>query len=503
MKTKKILYNILSSLAFQVIAFACGLILPQLVLETYGSAYNGVIQTITQFVGYISILTIGVNGPTRVAIYNAFAQEDDHKLHGVVRANELYMRKIAVVLALYMVLLAIFYPLLVRENFGWWEVASLVLIIGTGELVGYVWGYSSQILLEADQRNYIYTLLLIFSKISSTVLAIVLINRSCTIYAVRIAMAVSFAVAPILTDVITKRMYHINTKVKPDNSAIDQRGDAVAHSLAAIVNDNAPTFLLAILTDPVTVSVYSIYDLILDNLLKVQSAFTDNLEGAFGEFWAKKEIEKFRQKFSTLEYLMFMFLLLVYTTTATLILPFMKIYTADVTDANYVLPAFACLFVCSTATYSLRTPYTIAVQAAGKYRETKKNATTEAIINVGVSLVATCLWGLKGVVIGSLAANLYRIFSYAHFYYCKMLNTSMATFYKRIGWMLISGGAILWVQRMVVNSALTIESWLQWAVAGVVCVAVAGVLSLCSSWFFCRQDLKESLHLVKVMLSRR
>lgn len=503
MKTKKILYNVISSLAFQAVAFVCGLILPQLVLETYGSAYNGVIQTITQFVGYISILTLGINGPTRVAVYNALAQDDTSKLHGILRANERYMRKVAVILGLYMVLLAIFYPFLVRENFGWWEVATLVLIIGAGEMVEYVWGYSSQILLKAEQKTYIYTLLLIFSKISSTVLAIVLISRSCTIHAVRIAMAASFAVAPILTDVITKRMYQINTKVKPDNSAIDQRGDAIAHSLVEIVNDNAPTFLLAILTDPVTVSVYSIYDLILDNLLKVQKSFTSNLEGAFGEFWAKKEIEKFRQKFSTLEYLMFMFLLLVYTTTAILILPFMKIYTADVTDANYVLPAFAFLFVCSTATYSLRTPYTIAVQAAGKYRETKKNATTEAIINVGVSLVATCLWGLKGVVIGSLAANLYRIFGYAHFYYCKMLHTSMAIFYKRIGWMLISGGAILWVQRMVVNSALTIESWLQWAVAGVVCVAVAGVLSLCSSWFFCRQDLKESLHLVKVMLSRR
>lgn len=502
MKTKKALYNIISELTFEVVALICGLILPKMVLEAYGSAYNGVIQTIIQFLSYTSVLTLGVTGPTRVAVYRALADEDNQKLHGILKANELYMRKVGGVLVIYMVVLAFVYPYLVREEFGWWDVASLVLIIGTGDLVEYVFGCSSRTLLKADQRTYIYTLLMISSKIASTLIAALLVRKGFGIHAVRLAMVACFATAPILTDIITKTKYHINSRVKPDYSALEQRGDAVAHSIAGIVEDSAPTFLLAIFTNPVTVSIYSVYDLILWNILKIQKAFTSNLEGAFGEFWAKGEKDKFKEKLNTLEYLMFVFLLLIYTTAGTLLLPFMKIYTEDITDANYILPWFAFLFTCCTAAYSLRTPYVLAVQAAGKYRETRNMATIEAVINVSISLVGVCIWGLNGVVIGSLAAYLYRTFSFAHYAYSTMLNVPITQFISRLIWLLASSVVIVVVQLFIVQCVLNVNSWLQWVMAGVICVGVAGAFTVVSSLLFYKQELRNSLRLVRVMLSR-
>lgn len=503
MKTKKVLYNIISELSFEVVALVCGLILPKLVLETYGSAYNGVIQTIIQFLGYISILSLGINGPTRVAVYRALATKDDHKLHGILRANEVYMRKVGAALVVYMIFLAACYPYLVRDQFAWWEVASLVVIIGVGELVEYVFACSSRILLKAEQKTYIYTTLMIGSKIASTFVAFLLVKRGSGIHTVRMAMVACFAVTPVLTDVITKRMYHINSRVKPDNSAIEQRGDAIAHALTDMVNDSAPTFLLTLLTNPITISIYSVYSLILNNMLKIQKAFTSNLEGAFGEFWAKGEKEKFGEKFGTLEYLMFAYLLLIYTTTMSVILPFIKIYTADVTDANYVLPLFAFLFVCSTAAYSLRTPYIIAVQAAGKYRDTRSMVSKEAVINVSVSVVGILLWGLNGVVLGMLTANLYRVIGYAYFCYRKMLNIPMIRFVKRMIWLLVGGAIIIGVQLYVVNYILKINGWMQWAVSGVICVCIAGIILLISSFLLYRKDLNNAVHMVVTMLSRK
>lgn len=502
MKTKKAFYNIITELTFEVVVLICGLILPQLFIESYGSAYNGVIQTIIQFLDYIYILTLGVTGPTRVAVYRAMAKQDEHKLHAVLKANDLFMRKVGGALVIYMVFLAAVYPYLVRAEFGWWEVASLVLIIGTGELMEYLFGCSSRTLLRADQRFYICTLLLIGSKIASTLLAMLLVQRGFGIHAVRMAMMLCFAVAPILTDIITKKKYHINTRVKPDYSALEQRGDAAAHSIAEIIDDSTPTFLLAVFTNPTTISIYSVYHLILGNILKIQEACTNNLEGAFGEFWAKGEKDKFKEKLSTLEYLMFAFLLLVYTTTGVLLLPFMKLYTADFTDANYILPWFAIILTCSTAAFSLRTPYVLAVEAAGKYRETRSMATKEAVINVSISLVGTCFWGLYGVVIGSLAANLYRTFCFARYTYNTMLGAPMTQFAARFIWLLASSVAIVAAQLYIVNYVVNISSWLQWITAGVICVFVAGVLIVISSLVFYKQELQNSIHLLTVMLSR-
>lgn len=502
MRTKKTFYNVISELVFQIVAFVCGLVFPRLVLESYGSAYNGVIQTIIQFVGYISILTMGVAGPTRVAIYQALADKDDHKVNGVLKANDLFMRKVALALAGYMLVLAVVYPYMVRESFGWWEVALLVVIIGMGELAEYLFGNTSRILLGAHQESYVYMMLLTGSKIVSTISAAILILNGFSIHAVRMAMVASFAAAPIITNIYVRRKYHIRRDVEPDYSALEQRGDAVAHSLADIISRYVGMFLLVVMTNPVVVSVYSVYSLILDNLLKVQKAFTNNLEAAFGNIWARHEKEIFAERLGTLEYLMFSFLLLVYTTTGSLILPFMELYTEGIHDANYILPVFAALFVASTAAYSLRDPYIVAVQSAGRYRDTRKLATREAFLNVTLSALGIWLWGLNGLVFAALVANLYRTIGYAIYIYRTMLGMSLTRFVGRWIWMLGSGAVILGLQLILVNRVLVIDSWMMWAVGGVCCVAVALAVTLFSSAICYCQELRNAAQLVKAMLKR-
>ena len=67
MRTKKALYNILAQIAYELVATVCGLILPRLIITAFGSGYNGMVSSITQFLEYISILTLGISGSTRVA----------------------------------------------------------------------------------------------------------------------------------------------------------------------------------------------------------------------------------------------------------------------------------------------------------------------------------------------------------------------------------------------------------------------------------------------------
>lgn len=68
MRTKKAVLNMVFGLIYQVIAIICGLITPRLILATFGSTYNGVISSATQFLNMINILTLGITGTTRVAL---------------------------------------------------------------------------------------------------------------------------------------------------------------------------------------------------------------------------------------------------------------------------------------------------------------------------------------------------------------------------------------------------------------------------------------------------
>lgn len=48
------LYNLITGLLCQFLSAVSGLILPNLVLRTYGSVLNGLVSTITQMMAYLS-----------------------------------------------------------------------------------------------------------------------------------------------------------------------------------------------------------------------------------------------------------------------------------------------------------------------------------------------------------------------------------------------------------------------------------------------------------------
>ena len=72
MRTKKAFRNMVAATVYQVVAIICGLITPRLVLANFGSTYNGVVNSATQFLSMIHILTLGITGATSLLVGIAF-----------------------------------------------------------------------------------------------------------------------------------------------------------------------------------------------------------------------------------------------------------------------------------------------------------------------------------------------------------------------------------------------------------------------------------------------
>ena len=117
----------------------------------------------------------------------------------------------------------------------------------------------------------------------------------------------------------------------------------------------------------------------------------------FGNMLAKNETEELKQSFSYFEWGLHTLVTLIFSIAAVLIVPFVRVYTADISDANYIVPAFAYLITLAQAAYCLRLPYIIMVLAAGHYRQTQWSAIIEAAINIVVSVVLVFNFGLIGV----------------------------------------------------------------------------------------------------------
>lgn len=58
----------------------CGIILPKLYMKYFGSELNGLVTSITQFLGFITLLEAGVGNVVQSSLYRPLAQKMMQKL---------------------------------------------------------------------------------------------------------------------------------------------------------------------------------------------------------------------------------------------------------------------------------------------------------------------------------------------------------------------------------------------------------------------------------------
>jgi hypothetical protein len=98
-----------------------------------------------------------------------------------------------------------------------------------------------------------------------------------------------------------------------------------------------------------------------------------------------------------------------------LIIPFVRLYTAGITDANYIQPLFALLMLLAEAMNCLALTYTTLPISANRLKQSRWGSYGEAILNIGLSLLLIRWNPLLGVGIGTLAATLFKVVFYMHF----------------------------------------------------------------------------------------
>ena len=88
--------------------------------------------------------------------------------------------------------------------------------------------------------------------------------------------------------------------------------------------------------------------------------------------------------------------------------PFLTLYTAGVTDIAYVDKYLPWLFAIFYLLHNGRTSSAMLINISQHFEDTKWRAVLESVINITVSLICVIRFGVYGVVMGTIAALLYR-----------------------------------------------------------------------------------------------
>ena len=458
-KAKHLLLNTVMPFVLEVVTIASGLIVPRLLLGSFGSEVNGLVSSITQFLAIITFFEAGIGSVVRYNLYKPLAEQDNVQLSKVVVSANKFFRLLAWILLGYVVVLMAIYPLIAAKEFGHMYTAILIAVMCVSSFSRYYFGQVNQLLLTADQKGYIQYTAQIVTIILNVTATAVLIKLGAGIHFVKLSTSLIHLLRPLFLQWYVKRHYSINYKITYTEEPIKQKWNGLAQHIASVVLDHTDVIVLTVLSTLSNVSIYHSYHLVVNGIKKLLHTSTSGIQSRMGELIAREDRDQLQSTFSKMEWTIHTTSSFLFGTTCVLIVPFIMVYTKGITDANYNVPLFGLLITMANAGHSLRLPYSITVLSGGHYKQTQSNYIIAAVMNIVVSVVLVFFYGLVGVAIGTLVAMLYQTVWMAYYCYKNVIHRNIMLFWKQ---MLVDALSYTGSVLLFVFSDIHAENYWQW-----------------------------------------
>lgn len=471
-RTGKFLYNTFFAASYQMVVLIAGFITPRFMLQYYGSEINGLITSISQFISYFNLVEAGLSGAAVYALYKPLAENNHREISAIVVATQKFYTISGYIFLLLTTALAILYPLKVKvtglDNV---QVFLLILILGLAGVLEFFTLGKYRAVLTADQRLYVISFSSMLYVILNTAIIAVMASMQINIIIVKAVAFGSILLRCFVLYVYTNRNYsYINYNEHPDNLALNKRWDALYIQIFGTIQSGAPVIISTIFLGLKSVSIYSIYNMVIGGISGVLGVFTNGLSASFGDIIARGEKQILQKAYCEFEFAYYSLITVIYSVSFVMIMPFIRLYTADITDANYDNPFFGMLFVLNALLYNLKTPQGMIVISAGHYKETRLQVTIQGGIVVVSGIILAPRFGLAGILLGLIASNLYRTIDLLFYIPSKITGLSVFITIKKIVCMVVEIGFIILPFRYIRIKCI---SYYEWIVYGILVTAYA------------------------------
>ncbi len=498
-RSKKGLLNTSSHLLDQAVTAVCGFIVPKLLLESFGSELNGLVSSITHFLGIIALMESGFGSVAKTAFYKPLAAGDKKGVSGIYNATESFFRKIALIFLGYCAILSFVFPLIRESSFDYFFTATLVLILGIKSFMQYYFGISYTLLFNADQCGYVSGFLQVLSIILNAVLTVILLKLGAGIHMVKLVSAGVFIIKPFVMNIYGRKKYETDRKIPKDEKSLSQKWDNLGQSIALYVHTKTDSVLITLFLSFSEVSVYSVYSLVTTSLSAIITAVSSGFVSGLGNIYAKNEKETFDKVFSLYEFVNTTVSFLFYTIAFILIIPFVKIYTANITDINYIRPLFGSVIIVSELLYCLRLPYYYMITNARHFKQIKKGAYIEAGLNIILSLILINFFGITGLAIGTGAAMLFRTSQIAFYCSRNIIKRSPLMIVKRLAVNLFAAGSTIMLSKLIV---FEISNFIDLFIYAIIIGIIALTVIYAVNFIFFKEDFKVMFSKIKNVIRR-
>lgn len=500
-RNKYSMLNALSAVSLTLVNGLFGFVVTLLILQHYGSDFNGLNSTANQVVHVLMIVEGGFTTASNVALFAPYVKGDFALVNGILVATQKKFRRIGTLFFIVGTVVSAGYALMANSALEREFIFTVIMMTMIPPAFNLFYASTYRVLLQAQQKEYIVSFTTTATIGLGHICNIIMISSNGPMWMVRVnTMTFSLISYLIIAGYTKRKNKFINFQTPPRPELIKGTGDVMAQRVTSVIFDSAPLIFLSISPAGGTVlaSVYAVYNnvfIIIKNLLR---SLIDAPRLGFGEMLTHREREDVWPAYSQYEYLIFTAVFVLLTTACAVILPFIKIYTNGINDANYVDLAIAVLMVSCSVLELLHIPSFHLINMAGHFR-ISRNIQIASCITLLVSLgIGGTLWGLYGMLASVLLVGLLLCvleMGYVHVYFFK---GKLKHLLRLLLPLIIVGVAICWVELSLV---LPINSYFTFVLFGALFVCINGAVALLTGFVFNRRELtalfKRGLALIK------
>lgn len=478
-RMKKLKLNISTTMIYQIVSILSGFILPNFFLRYYGSEVNGLISSITQFLAVISLCECGVGAVVQAALYKPIAENNSKEISRIYKSSSRFFNKISLLLLGYMIILIIIFPVIINKSFSPLFTGVLIVAITLSLLAQYYFAITYKLILNAAQLSYIQMITGTITIFLNIVMSVGLMKYGASVQCVKLVSSVIYLIQPLVYKKAVDRYYKINKKVEVDGEPLKQKWNGLAQHIATVILENTDVMVLTFFSTLSNVSIYAVYHLVTNGIKLIFTSVATSVKSLLGDMYARNESKLLDSTFAKFEWIIHVSVTLIYSITAMLIVPFVKVYTNGVNDANYIQPLFGMLLCLAMAIHAIRLPYSQMVLAVGHFKQTQTSAIIEAVLNLSISIIVVFKFGLIGVAVGTIIAVFYRTIYFVWYLSKYILKRKITIFIKQTFIDILSVICIYFSTKWVTLGDISYLSWIVMAIKiGIISLLIVVIISL-------------------------
>ena len=404
MNKSKFLKNVVFGFGGQLIVIILGIIIPRIMITSYGSDVNGLVSTVSQIFAYMALLEAGIGQAARNALYEPIAKKDQRGISYIVSVARRYFRRITRYYAIGVMILSFLLPIVLKTNVDNIAVFLIVFFEGMSGVISFFFIQTQTMLLSADGKEYVSNGVNTVNKTISYIFKIILSALGINIVFLQFVYFLITIGKTVFYHSYFKRHYSwIDYGAAPRAAKLKDRNAYIITEIAWTMFSSTDMIVLSIFMSTKISSVYGVYNMVFSNLNVLLNAVYMSVNYMLGQTY-HEDIEKYVKIHDVYTSVFMGGMTVLMSLSYMLIIPFIKIYTNGVSDVNYVYTSLPILF-CLVQLLSWSRYITGNLTAvAGYARQTSRISLVEALVNIVFSILLVNRFGIVGVLAATVIA---------------------------------------------------------------------------------------------------